>query len=95
MPHVITIKCIMCVQEKTELSNKPLRPRLSSTETSGDLCIAKKSEGRQKAGLLLPRGGSRHPMPSSGYGPDSQGRNLIAFSGPSLATGRIVRDEWR
>ena len=54
MPHVITIKCIMCVQEKTELSNMPQRSRLSSTEMSGDLCIAKYPRDGKKLAYCRP-----------------------------------------
>ena len=37
MLHVITIKWMMCVQEKLELTVTSQRPRLSSTKISGDL----------------------------------------------------------
>ena len=39
--YVITIKWIMCVQEKIELSGMSLRPRLSSTKIS-DFSLATK-----------------------------------------------------
>ena len=45
MLHVITIKWMMCVQEKIELSGTSKRPRLSSTKISGEpLLVAKKKQ---------------------------------------------------
>ena len=40
IPYVITIKWIMCMQEKIELSSMSLRPRLSSSKISGDFSFA-------------------------------------------------------
>ena len=40
--HVITIKCINCMQEKTEFSCKLQRPTLISTKIVGDLSLATK-----------------------------------------------------
>ena len=72
IPYVSTIKWIMCVQEKIELSSMSLRPRLSSTKISGDFSLTTKIkqqqklqkifQGWQKAGILLSRDGSCHPM---------------------------------
>ena len=42
IPYVITIKWIMCVQEKIELSSMSQRPRLSSTKISGDFSLTTK-----------------------------------------------------
>ena len=38
--HVVAIKWILCVQEKSELSSMSQRPRLSSSIISGDLSLA-------------------------------------------------------
>ena len=40
--YVITIKCINCMQEKTEFSCKSQRKRLISTKILGDLSLATK-----------------------------------------------------
>ena len=40
--HVITIKCINCMQEKAEFSCKFQRPTLISTKILGDLSLATK-----------------------------------------------------
>ena len=37
----VTIKWMICVQEKTELTGMSQRPRLSSTKISGDFLVAK------------------------------------------------------
>ena len=80
--HVATIKWIMCVQENIELTSILQRPRLSSTIISGDFSLATRimqpeeckenSQGWQKAGILLRRGGIFHPMPPHGYGPEQE-----------------------
>ena len=90
--NVITIKCINCMQEKTEFSCKLQRPTLISTKTLGDLSLATKikqqknnkklqenSQGRQKDGILLPRGAVATPMPPHGYGPALKGPPSEAF----------------
>ena len=46
--HIITIKWLMCVQEKIELSSMSQRPRLSSSKVSGDLSFAAKIKQHQK-----------------------------------------------
>ena len=40
--YVITIKCIKCMQEKTEFCYMLQRPRLISTNVLGDLSLATK-----------------------------------------------------
>ena len=42
MLHVITIKWMMCVQEKIAFAGILQRPRLSSTKISGDLSFVAK-----------------------------------------------------
>ena len=73
IPYVITIKRIMRVQEKIELSYLSQVTRLSSTKISRNILLATKikqqqklqtnSQGRQNAGILLLRDGICHPMP--------------------------------
>ena len=70
------------MQERIELCNMPQRPRLSSTKILGDFALTKRgsknktlqinSQGWQKAIILLPRGGSCHPMPPHDYGPEHE-----------------------
>ena len=73
MLYVITIKWMMCVQEKIELTGTSKRPRLSSTEISGDLSLLQRKsnnkiwqeslQGWQETGIVLFRSGSCHLMP--------------------------------
>ena len=42
MLHIITVKWMMCVQEKIELTVTSQRPKLSSTKISGDLSLVAK-----------------------------------------------------
>ena len=42
--HVITIKCIECMQEKIEFSYKLERPRLISPKILGNLSLAIKTK---------------------------------------------------
>ena len=44
MLYAVTIKWVMCVQEKIELTGTSKRPRLSSTKISGDLSFAVKKK---------------------------------------------------
>ena len=74
--YVIAIKCMNCIQEKTEVSCMLQRPRLISTTMLSDLSLATKikqqknnnknsqenSQGWQKDGVLLPKGGNCHPI---------------------------------
>ena len=61
-PNVITIKCINCMQEKTEFSCKLQRPWLISTKILGDLSLATKIK-QQKATIknckTILRGGKK------------------------------------
>ena len=72
--YIITIKCINCMQEKTEFCYMLQRPRLISTKVLGDLSlatkikqqkttikIARKFSGVAKDGILLPRGAFATP----------------------------------
>ena len=62
--------CTMCMQKNIELPIMPERPRLISSKVSRDLSFATKNKqqkilqknslGRQKVGILLPKGGNCH-----------------------------------
>ena len=75
--YVITSKWTVRVDEKFDLPGMSQRPRLSSAKTS-DLSLAakvnqqqktaKNSEGSQKIGTLLPRGGIFRPFPPMSTG---------------------------
>ena len=77
--YVITIKFVKCVQTKIEYSSMLERPKLISIKIFGDLFLVTKinnvkrlqenSQGWQKDGILLPRGGICHIMPPHSYGP--------------------------
>ena len=60
--HVITIKCINCMQEKTEFSCKLQRPTLISTKILGDLSSAtkiKQQKTTMKNGKKILGGGKK------------------------------------
>ena len=76
--YVITIKCLKCMQEKIEFLvctktkvdlNQNLRRSLLGYNDKEVKKLQENSRGWQKDGVLLPRGGSCHPMPPQGYGP--------------------------
>ena len=58
IPYVITIKWIMCVQERIELSSMSLRPRLSSSKISGDFSLTTKIKQQQNC-KKISRGGKK------------------------------------
>ena len=55
--HVITIKCIKCMQEKIELSCMLQRPRLISTNIVGNLSLATVTKATIKNCKEILRGG--------------------------------------
>ena len=83
---VITIKCINCIQEKTEVSCMLQRPRLISTTMLGDLSFAATKIKQQKTTIKnckkILRGGTR----MASYFPG------VAFAPPChpIATGLLT-----
>ena len=94
--YVITIKCINCMQEKTELSFMLQRPRLISTKLLGDLSLAteiKQQKQQYKSARNFSGVAKRwHPAPqgwqlptpchpiATGLGGFALGRTLVSFA---------------
>ena len=97
--HIIRIKCINCMQEKTEFSCKLQRPTLISTKILGDLSLATKIKqqkttiknckkilrGGKKMASCCPGGGSCRPTPPHSYRPEV----------PSLIRSNFVRSSYQ
>ena len=83
--YAITIKWIMCVQKKMEVSGLPQRPMLISTNILRNLSLATKTKQQHEIAnkfsgvakswhvvvvvVVVVVVGKCHPMPPYGYGP--------------------------
>ena len=57
--YAITIKWIMCVEKRINLSSMSQRPRLISSNISGDLCLTTKIKQQHKIAKRTLRGGNK------------------------------------